>query len=184
MKRKSDNVGMKRVTVVLVAVVLLVSPRPVFAIDQSVLTSDQIEYIRNNCADTQTALGSVRATDKVAYVNIDQQLKTLSDRLMAPMNSRVAINKLDGVALAKITVDFNTEIKRLQSRYRDYEQSIDTITMMGCYNQPVEFYDNLTALLQKRVAVRTSLDKLTELSTQYRAGVVVVQKQVLAGGAQ
>lgn len=184
MKSTSDNIAMKRVTVTLVALVLLVSPKAVFAIDQPVLTNEQIEHIRNNCGDTQTALGSIRATDAVAFVNIGQKLDTLSNRLMTPMNSRVAINKLDGVAVIKTTVEFNTEVKRFQALYRDYAQSVNVTTAMGCYNQPVEFYDNLTALLQKRVAVRESYEHLKKLIAQYRSDVEVIKKQALTGGQQ
>ena len=100
------------------------------------------------------------------------------------MNSRVALNKLDGVALAKNAVDFNAEIKHFKDSYREYEQSIDATTVIGCYNQPVEFFDNLTTLLHKRVAVRSSLDKLTALIVQYRSNVDAVKKQVLTGSQQ
>ncbi len=174
---------MKRSCLIIASVIaLLVSPRTVLALDQSDLGVDRIEYIRNNCGDTQVAISSVRATDKVAYVNIGQQLETLYNRLMAPMNGRVALNKFDGVALAKTTVDFNAEVKRFQSIYREYEQSVARITQMSCYNQPVEFYDNLTVLLQKRSAVRESLDKLVALASRYRDDVSIVQKQVATEG--
>lgn len=184
MKPAGDNRRVKRALIIMVAFIMVASPKAVFAVSQADLTSDQIEYIRNNCGDTQTAIASIRATDKVAYVNIVQQLDTLSNRLMAPLNSRVALNKLDGVALTKTTVDFNAEVKRFKELYRDYEQGIDTMATMSCYNQPVEFYDDLTVFLQKRVAVRASLDKLTTLIEQYRSNVTAVQKQALPGGSQ
>lgn len=179
-----DNRRMKRVITAAIVATLLVSPQAAWAVDPTELTNDRIEYIRNNCGDTQTALGGIRATDKVAYINIGQQLDTLSNRLMVPMNSRVALNKLDGVALAKTTVDFNAEIKKFQSLYREYEQSVETTVGMGCYNQPVEFYDNLTALLQKRAQVRASLEKLSLLVAQYRTNVEAVRDQALTGSAQ
>lgn len=184
MKRAGDNRRMKRALAIVMIGLLVASPKSVFAIDQVQLTNDQIEYIRNNCGDTQTAIGGIRATDRVAYINLTQQLDTLSNRLMAPMNSRVALNKLDGVALTKITVGFNTEIKQFKELYREYEQSIDATTAMGCYNQPVEFYDNLTSLLKKRAAVRGSLDKLTAMTALYRSEVETVQKQALLGSVQ
>lgn len=184
MKHTSDNKNMKRSLIVMAMIVVIASPKAAFAVDQVVLTNDQIEHIRNNCGDTQTAISSIRATDKVAYVNIGQQVGTLSSRLIAPMNSRVALNKLDGVALAKTAVDFNTEVKQFQELYRDYEESIGAATTMGCYNQPVEFYDNLTTVLRKRGLVRQSLDKITVLITQYRVNVEAIQKQALTGVQQ
>ncbi len=172
-----------RVFAVIVAIVLLVSPRTVLAVSQqpAPLTSSQIEHIRNNCGDTQTAISSVSATDAVAFVNIIQQLDPLSNRLMAPMNSRVALNKLDSVALTKTTVDFNAEATKFQSLYRDYVKSVNATTVMGCYNQPVEFYDNLTLLLQKRALVRASYERLMSLMAQYRSQVQVVEKNALSG---
>ena len=175
-----------RVFVAIAIVVLLASPRTVFAVSQQppALTADQIERIRNNCGYTQTAISSVSATDAVAFVNIIQQLDPLSNKLMAPMNSRVALNKLDSVALTKTTVEFNTEAAKFQSLYRDYAKSVNAATAMGCYNQPVEFYDNLTALLQKRALVRTSYERLMTLMAQYRSQVQAVENQALSAGQQ
>lgn len=172
----------KRVFAIFALVALAVSSHAAFAVEQPALTDDQIEHIRNTCGDTQTAISSIRAADKVAYVNINQQLDTLSNRLMAPMNSRVALNKLDGVAMIKTTVDFTTETKKFQTLYRDYVDSVDAAATMGCYNQPVEFYDNLTSLLQKRTAVRASYDRLNGLIQQYRSEVQTLEKQALSEG--
>lgn len=156
------------------------------AVDQIslTLTDDQIEKIRNSCVDTQTTLSAVHNTDAVARINLGQQFEDMSSLLMAPMNSRVAINKLNGVAMAATTVDFNNELKNFSQSYSDYEKTLSGAIALRCYDQPVEFYDAMTLALQKRVAMRASADKLTRLMDQYHAQVAEMQKQALPKGAE
>lgn len=178
---------MKRIAIVVALAILVGNMGVARAVNAPVmLNDDQIEYIRNNCADSQIAMRSLHATDALARINVVQQYSTISSRLMAPMNSRVAINKLDGVELSKITVEFNDELEHFrgsQGLYPDYERTMSATISMKCYDQPVEFYDNLNLMLKKRTMLRSSMDKLQDLLKQYRNQVSVIEKQI-AEGAQ
>lgn len=176
---------MNRALISLVLVLTLaVTPSVSWALSGSaVLTDDQVEYIRNNCADTQSALRSLYATDAVARVNLGQQYEAVSARLMAPMNSRIALNKLDGVALAKTTVDFNNELDNFRKTlYSPYKEELSEIVLMKCYDQPIEFYDKLTTILELRTKLRVSINQLGKLLGQYRSQLATVEKAALAGG--
>lgn len=166
------------------AVTLAMTPSVSWAIDQpAVLTDDQVEHIRNNCADTQTALRSLYATDAVARVNLGQQYEAVITRLMAPMNSRVLLNSLDGIELAKTTVALNNELDNFRKNlYSPYKDGMTDIIAMKCYDQPIEFYDKLVTILDLRVKLRTSVDKMNKLLTQYRDQLATVEKTALAGG--
>lgn len=166
------------------ALTLAVTPSVSWALsDSAALTDDQVEYIRNNCADTQNSLRTLYATDAVARVNLGQQYEAVSAKLMAPMNSRISLNKLDGVALAKTTVDFNNELDNFRKTiYSPYKDGLSEIISMKCYDQPIEFYDKLANILDLRTKLRASVGKLGDLLSQYRAQLADVEKAALAGG--
>ena len=173
---------MRKAFILSAIIVVAFAGSTVQAVGQDLLlTNDQVERIRNNCADTQISLTAVHNTDAAARVNLGEQFNAVSNRLMAPMNSRIALNKLNGVALATTTVAFNEELKNLSLVYIDYEKALSGVIAMKCYDQPIEFYDNLTLAMQKRAAVRSSVSKLTKLMEQYRVQVGDLQKQALTG---
>lgn len=165
----------------MVAVLITLGPVPVHALDANPLTSDQVEYIRNNCNDTQIALRQVHITDALAYVNLSQQYEIIATRLMAPMNSRVLLNKLDGVAITKTAVDFNNNVTNFRDKYTAYNQSAKAVLDMNCYDRPIEFYDLLVTTLAQRTATRDAIQKLSDLTTQYRSQIQDIQKQTAGG---
>ncbi len=169
---------MKRVIYAVITIGLALCPVAVYAVTAP-LSDVQIEYIRNNCADTQIALRRIHATDGLAFVSLTEQYNVLSTRLMAPMNSRAAINNLNSVKLAKITADFNEQVKSFRSLYTTYEQTVTTAMNMACYNQPVEFYDDISSILDMRTKVRTTTDAINNLTTQYQAEVASLEQKVL-----
>jgi len=176
---------MKRAIIIAMIITLVGNIGVARAVDAPVmLNDDQIEYIRNNCADTQIVMRNLHATDALARINIVQHYTAISTRMMAPMNSRVALNKLDGVEMTKITVSFNEELERFrgpQGLYPDYERTMSAAIAMKCYDQPVEFYDDLNLVLKKRDGLRASVDKLKNLLQQYREQVGVIEKQIASG---
>lgn len=176
---------MKRLITTLILGVMITGHGVARAVDAPlILTNDQVEHIRNVCADTQIAIRNLHATDALARINVVQQYTTISTRMMAPMNSRVAINKLDGVELTRLTVDFNNELEHFRSPqglYPDYERTQSAAINMNCYDQPVEFYDTVNLMLKKRTGLRESADKLGGLLKEYRAQVAVIEKQIAEG---
>lgn len=99
---------------------------------------------------------------------------------MAPFNSRVALNKLDGVELTKTTVAFNRQLDAFRERYRIYEQDISTVIGMKCQDQPVSFYDGVLKARSERANVKESVEKLNILLTEYDAQFEELAKTALA----
>lgn len=162
---------MKRVIISLLVMSLLVPGSTARALDNSALflNDDQIKSIRQHCIRAQATMTRIHAHDALTRINLVQQFETISSRLMAPLNSRIAANKLDGLDLARTTVDYNKEIDHFRTVYRDYEQTLSTTMQMDCTNQPVGFYDNLTLAREQRGVVHASVKKLQEYVKQYRA---------------
>ena len=159
---------MKRAFVIAIAVVVGLSGSVVRAEDQSLILSDeQIDLIRSNCVDTQSTLQRVHASDALARVNLGQRYETISTKLMAPMNSRISLNRLDGLDMAKTTVDFNTQLDDFRSLYQQYEQTLLRTIQLKCRDQPVGFYDTLSLSRNHRAAVHESVKMLNGLIVQY-----------------
>lgn len=131
------------------------------------LQDSDIATIRANCVGVQTMLSRIHSSDALARVNLGQQYETISTKLMAPLNSRVALNRLNGVALTQTTVDFNTKLNEFRSLYQQYEQTLLRSIQIKCTDQPVAFYDTLTLARSHRSAVREAVVSLSGLVKQY-----------------
>ena len=128
----------KRFAVIAISLLVLTGP-VVRAEDPSslLLTDDQISLIRANCLDVQSTLQRIHSSDALARFNLGQQYNIISTKLMAPMNSRISLNKLNGVAMAQTAVDFNSEIDRFNSMYQQYEETMQRALKKNCRDQPV-----------------------------------------------
>lgn len=131
------------------------------------LTDNDLARIRMNCPAVQTSLHRIHESDALARVNLGQQYETISTKLMAPFNSRVALNRLDGVAVTQTTVEFNSKLDEFRSLYQQYEQTLLRAIQLKCTDQPVTFYDTLNLARTHRVAVREAVVSLSGLVGQY-----------------
>lgn len=140
--------------------------------DMSLMLNDtQIDAIRANCVDTQAMLTRIFSNDILARVHLGGEYDTISTKYMAPMNSRVALNKLDGVALTKTSVEFNNHAEAFRDRYQVYKETMSRLNSMKCKDQPVGFYDGLTQARSQRAALHESVATLNTLAKQYSAQV-------------
>ena len=145
-----------------------------------VLTDEQIDQVRSRCVTVQSLLSRLRANDGLRRVNLGQQYETISSRLMAPLNSRIALNKFDGVELVKTTVDFNEQLDVFRERYRNYEQDITAVIDMKCKDQPVSFYDGVMKARIERQLVRDAVDRQNALLAQFNTQFEEFAKEALA----
>lgn len=165
----SDNRTHMRafVTGLLLLALVIGSPRA-YAEEAAVTLNDEtIATIRANCLTTQVTLNRIHESDALARVNLGQQYETISTKLMAPLNSRVALNRLNGVALTQVTVEFNAKLDEFRSLYQQYEQTLLRAIQIKCTDQPVRFYDTLTLARTHRAAVREAVVSLGDLVTRY-----------------
>ncbi len=159
---------MYRLIVSIVAGLVLISGPLVHAEDQSmILNDDQIALIKTNCTDVQSSLGRVHASDALTRVNLGQRYETISTKLMAPLNSRMALNRLDNVDMTKTTADFNAELDNFRTLYQQYEQTMLRAIQINCVDQPVTFYDTINLARNHRAAVHDSVMKMSDLLKQY-----------------
>ena len=173
----------KRLAIVLAVVIVAVQGPFSYAQDQSTyaLTSEQLSVIKTNCQSVQSTLTRIHTNDALSRVHLGQEYETLSTKFMAPMNSRVALAKLDGVAMTKTTVEFNTKLTRFRQQYQQYEQSLLRTLQMKCAEDPSGFYDAVVQASENRSSVRDIVLELGELVTLYHAQVLELRTQTIAG---
>ncbi len=131
------------------------------------LTDAQIAQIRSNCTDVQSTIQRLHANDALVRVNLARRYETIAIKLMAPMNSRIALNRLDNVALTQTTVNFNSALDEFRLNYQQYGETISKAIEMKCVDQPVAFYDTIAVARTQRATVHTSVAKLNDLVKQY-----------------
>lgn len=132
----------------------------------TMLTEDQLKLVRENCQNSKTILRQIHANDALIRVNLGREYDTISTKYMAPMNSRVALDKLNGIDLTSTTVNFDQQVATFKSAYQQYEQSLTKATQTDC-SQPVDYYTAIEQARFYRAEVRKSVVELERLAGQY-----------------
>ena len=173
-------------TLVIGSVLLAVISSPfVYADNQSTnLTESQISIVKASCLSVQSTLNRIHANDALSRVHLGQEYETISTKFMAPMNSRMALAKLDNVALTRTTVDFNTKLSDFRTLYQQYEETMLRTIQTKCVDQPEEFYSSLLQAQSDRSAVRQSVAGLANLVTQYKQQVDALRNQAISASQQ
>ncbi len=159
---------MKRAFFVFI-VITLTTCQTVSADPISSLTDDQLSQIKQNCSRVKTTLARIHANDGLLRVNQGQQYETITTKLMAPLNSRIALNQLDGVDMVKTTVDYNTQLSKFRDEYRLYEEKLSNLLHIDCSNEPYNFYESIKPTRKQRARVAASVTKLNQLIDQYKS---------------
>ena len=149
------------------ALLLMSYPAPVAA-ESIALSSSQIELISAYCTESRGHLERLHSADALQRVNLGQRYENISTKLMAPLNSRIALAGHDGLEMAKTSVEFNQELTEFRKTYLKYDNQIDDIISMDCENNPVEFYRQLEAARQERQHLADNVGKLNQLILQYQ----------------
>lgn len=140
----------------------------VFAEDSSTITDLQLVQIRARCSEVKATLGRVHANDALLRVNRGQLYERLSTKLAAPLNSRIALNRLDGSALLTVTSQYDQHLNDFRTHYQTYEEQLSATMRIDCVNQPAKFYDSLQDARAKRQTVNESSQRLASDIAEYK----------------
>lgn len=157
---------MKR-TAMIFSLIFSLAGSLVYAETPPALSDVQLSQIKANCVSIKSTLNRIHANDGLVRVNQGQQYEIISTKLMAPLNSRIALNRLDGVALSQTTVDYNTQLDVFRDDYRRYEQSLSELLRFDCLQNPKGFYEKLIAVRKERSTVNTTTVQLKRYIDTY-----------------
>lgn len=156
----------------LTVLVALMAAMPAFAQQaDDTMTDDHIARIKSNCQDALGTLGRIHANDAPEYVNRNQTYFSISDKMMARLNSRLTLNRYDATQLIKTASDFDTALAKFRSSYKQYDDMMTDLLRIDCVKQPVTFYDSVNDARQQRSKVQEAVQQLKNLIEQYQQGV-------------
>jgi hypothetical protein len=132
------------------------------------MTEEHIARIRASCVEAKSTMNRLHASDALLRVNRGQLFESISTKLMAPFNSRVAINQLDSGKLVSITSVYGKELDGFRTDYQQYEEAMSHVLQLDCTKQPVAFYDGVADARKKRDAVHTRAEALQKATRDYK----------------
>ena len=148
--------------------------------DNVLMTSQQIEQIRNNCVLSKSTLNQLHASDALLRVNMGQVYESMSTKLMARFNSRVVKNGFSNTSLVVTTTSYEQMLDVFRSDYIIYEEHLTSAINIDCTNQPVAFYDAIDLARSKRSQVYSDVVNLNQYIDQYQSAVSQFAKDYAA----
>ena len=157
---------------------------PVRAQESPPMTDEHIARIKSNCPVALATLSRIHANDAPAHINRNQTYFSISDKLMARFNSRLVLNRYDATQLVKTSTDFNTQLVKYKTLYKEYDETMTDLLRINCRLQPVGFYDKVAEARAARQKVYESVVRLKQLIGQYKQDVSSFKSQHFNGGKQ
>ncbi len=164
---------MKRLTVVAVLVggalvgALFLHTVTVRADDMLPLSEEHKQRIVANCTSSKASLRQLHRSDASLRVNSGQQYEFIGTKLMARLNGRIALNRLDGGQLVDITARYDRALASFRTTYRTYEEQLAATLRINCENQPEAFYYSVMDARSKRASVYADVSTLNQLVQEY-----------------
>jgi hypothetical protein len=142
------------------------------------MTEAHIARIRTNCVEAQSTLNQLHASDALLRVNRGQLYESISTKLMAPLNSRISLNRLDGATLVSIAATYEGQLTDFRTSYQQYEEAMSRTLKINCTNEPVTFYDSVSDTRTKRERVHDSTTKLHQTVRNYKNEFEIFAHQI------
>ncbi len=136
--------------------------------DDEVPLSDQHKQrIVSNCTSAKASLQQLHRSDASLRVNRGQLYEFISTKLMARLNSRLALNRLDGAELVAAAAQYERTLGDFREAYRLYEKQLTSVLRTDCTKQPEEFYYRVLDARTKRSTVSELVVELGSLTDDY-----------------
>ena len=128
---------------------------------QQSISDEEVNYVVSNCTSAQSSLNRIHRNDTSLRLDRGRQFEFISSKLMARLNSRLALSQFDAGELVNITAKYSKATDEFRDAYYQYETKLSQILKINCHDSPVEFYDGTQEARQKRKVV---LDRVTEVN--------------------
>lgn len=174
---------MKKVFISFVALIVVASftAIPAGAQQAEEMTDAHIARIKSNCPGALATLSRIHANDAPTYVNRNQAYFSISDKLMARLNSRLTLNRYNATQLVKTASDYNAALIKFRSAYKQYDDTMSDLLRMNCRQQPVSFYDKVTLARSQRQKVQDITVQLKDYIDTYQHEVESFKQNNLSG---
>lgn len=140
-----------------------------------------VSKIQHNCSDLKANLRQIHTNDALIRVNSGQIYNSIATKLMARLNSRLSINRLDGAVLIDTTSKFEKLRTNFATQYNNYDNTMADLLHIDCKKSPAEFYNKLQETRKLRSELAVTANQLAEYIATYRQGVVDLSAQIKGG---
>lgn len=148
------------------------------AADDFYLSEEKVKLVEQSCVQSQAVMSQLHASDALLRVNRGSLYNQISSKLMAPLGSRIALNRLGGIKLSTTAVEYDQKLEDFRSSYKVYEEAMSKALKINCKKRPVEFYKTLSDAREKRQVLHASTRELNELLKTYQADFEDFAKKV------
>lgn len=137
------------------------------ALDVGPLSESHKARIAANCTSAKTSLQQLHRSDASLRVNRGQLYESISTKLMARLNSRLALNRLDGSELVAAAARYERSFTQFRTNYQAYEEQLSALLRINCKKQPEDFYYRTLDVRERRKAVAQTITDLNHYSIEY-----------------
>lgn len=156
-----------RITIAVFAMFVAVSGLALpMAAQSAELSPEKLEIIRTNCRAAQSSIQRTQKSDIVTRTNRGRSYEYIL-QLMASLNSRIALNKLNQPRMVAVTSELQTKFNQFYGHYTEYEAGVDQILRQRCNENPAEFYKSLQELRVKRAQLTQDITEMRQLIDEY-----------------
>lgn len=168
--------------VFLASVGLLISPN-VGAQEMTLKSSNDtpVDRIQEKCDIIRPILRRLHTNDALLRVNVGQEYNNISAKLMARLNSRLAINRIDSQRFVEIAAKFDSERTVFSSSYSEYEAQLSSLIKIDCKTDPTYFYAVLISARDARHKLSVSVQSMNDSLSEYRIAVEDLQQELFNG---
>lgn len=142
------------------------------------LSEAHIARIRQNCTRSQAVLNQLEKSDVLLRKNRGQLYEQISTKLMAPLNSRITFNRLEGLTLTAISLEYDNQLAAFRSSYQQYDEAMSRTLDIDCADKPVEFYHSVAATREKRQKLHGDTLALNALLQSYKEDFEAFAKNI------
>jgi len=142
----------------------------------TLMTSRQIQQIRDNCVTAKNTLNQLHASDALLRVNIGQTYESISTKMMEKFNKRASNNNYNNDSLVSVTNAYGQTLDVFRSDYIAYEEHLSTALSINCQDQPVSFFDAVALARAERNQVHTDVVRLNQYLDKYQTALNQFEK--------
>lgn len=137
------------------------------ASDEQPLQESHKQRIVSRCTATRASLNQLHRTDTSLRVNQGRTYEFVGTKLMARLNSRLALSQLDAGELVNSTARYGRALESFRTAYYSYETQLSIVLRIDCKENPEAFYYGVIDAQKKRQAVHDQVKELNKLSSEY-----------------
>ena len=143
-------------------------------------TPKQIELVKSRCTELESSLNQLERSDALLRNNIGNSYLTISQKLMIPLNQRIAANQLDGGELVKLSAEYKkTYDDEFYVSYKNYEIALSKTLKIDCRSEPTELFESIAATREERMKLYEASQKIISLAKQYNVEYKKFKKDIL-----